>query len=279
MLNKIITAIALLVSLAVNTTNAQVTYVHEDFMGSVVAESNVLGQITKRSHYEPYGEQRSSAISNEAAYTGHVFDDDLDLSYMGARYYDSSIGRFYSDDPVGFLSSNPASFNRYAYANNNPFAYKDPNGELPVLLIPIIVAIAKEVLATAAESAIEDATGLNIPLSTKNILKAGVKNTIKRVASGKVPKPPTGRGAVPPSERDPKRLFSRKDTKKKLDEQNGNCAQCGDPKKLEEVAGHHVKRHADGGKTVPTNNAAVCKDCHTELHSGTNTHIKLRKRE
>lgn len=192
MLNKKLTAVLLLALLSVNTVKAQVTYVHEDFMGSVAAESNVLGQITKRSHFEPYGEQRSSTISNEAAYTGHVFDDDLDLSYMGARYYDSSIGRFYSDDPVGFLSDNPASFNRYAYANNNPFAYKDPNGELPVLIIPIIVFIAKEVAATAAETAIESATGVAVPLSTKSLVKSAgkqvasqaSKNSAKNASSG-----------------------------------------------------------------------------------------------
>ena len=132
MFKKIISSISLLTLLAFSSVSAQVTYIHEDFQGSVAAESNALGQITKRVHYEPYGEQRSSTISNEPAHTGHVYDADLGLSYMGSRYYDPTIGRFYSDDPVGFVSDNPASFNRYAYANNNPFAYKDPNGELPV---------------------------------------------------------------------------------------------------------------------------------------------------
>ena len=183
MLNRIIITIALLVSLAVNTTNAQVTYVHEDFMGSVVAESNVLGQITKRSHYEPYGEQRTSTISNEAAYTGHVFDDDLDLSYMGARYYDSSIGRFYSDDPVGFLSSNPASFNRYAYANNNPYAYKDPDGRYGKAILELLKAIGKK-LASSSKKNGGGKKGVGQQVGEKSAQKTTQQNT-KRVDKNK----------------------------------------------------------------------------------------------
>jgi len=64
-------------------------------------------------------------------YTGHLEDDDLQLTYMQARYYDPVIGRFYSNDPVGFSTSNPMLFNRYAYANNNPYAFIDPDGNNP----------------------------------------------------------------------------------------------------------------------------------------------------
>lgn len=181
MLNKIFSLAIVLAVLTINSATAQVTYIHEDFQGSVAAESNIHGQITKRVQYEPFGEQRGTAISNEPAHTGHVYDADLGLSYMGSRYYDPTIGRFYSDDPVGFMSDNPTSFNRYAYANNNPFAYTDPNGELPFLLIPIIVAIAKEVAATAAESYIESKTGVAIPLSAKSVVKSAAKQIGKKV--------------------------------------------------------------------------------------------------
>ncbi|SFR54621.1 RHS repeat-associated core domain-containing protein [Pseudidiomarina maritima] len=63
-------------------------------------------------------------------YTGHLEDDDLELTYMQARYYDPLIGRFYSNDPVGWTPKNPVmSFNRYLYVNNNPYKYTDPDGE------------------------------------------------------------------------------------------------------------------------------------------------------
>lgn len=75
---------------------------------------------------------------NQPGYTGHLEDDDLQLTYMQQRYYDPVIGRFYSNDPVDMLGhmqrGNPAmGFNRYAYANNNPYKYVDPNGEFGII--------------------------------------------------------------------------------------------------------------------------------------------------
>lgn len=61
--------------------------------------------------------------SDGLGYTGHLEDDDLELTYMQARYYDPVIGRFYSNDPIGFRDGH--SFNRYTYANNNPYKYID----------------------------------------------------------------------------------------------------------------------------------------------------------
>jgi RHS repeat-associated protein len=87
------------------------------------AASNHSGYL----HYRPFGGTLETA-RDEIAYSGHKFDTDLGLSYMQARYYDPTIGRFYSNDPVGFNIDNPMSFNRYVYANNNPYRYVDPDG-------------------------------------------------------------------------------------------------------------------------------------------------------
>jgi 5-methylcytosine-specific restriction endonuclease McrA len=51
-----------------------------------------------------------------------------------------------------------------------------------------------------------------------------------------------------------------------LENQDGKCAECGEEKDLDQVQGHHIMRHADGGKTNEANGAAVCKDCHIKLH-------------
>ena len=80
-------------------------------------------------------------------YTGHLEDDDLELTYMQQRYYDPLIGRFYSNDPVDFLGhmrrGNPTmGFNRYAYANNNPYKYTDPDGRF-AFVIPAIPYVVK----------------------------------------------------------------------------------------------------------------------------------------
>jgi len=110
-----------------------VTYLHNDLLGSPVASSDNKGNILWRQHYLPFGaesENIGSQADNDINYTGHQRDDENDLVYMQARYYDPVIGRFYSNDPVGF--SNVHNFNRYAYANNNPYKYVDPDGNSPI---------------------------------------------------------------------------------------------------------------------------------------------------
>ncbi|MCE9791966.1 RHS repeat-associated core domain-containing protein [Shewanella indica] len=107
-----------------------VRYQHTDMLGSVVAESDSAGNIISRSHYEPFG-KRLGGDKAGIGYTGHLQDEDLNLTYMQARYYDPLIGRFYANDPVGFRDVH--SFNRYAYGNNNPYKYVDPDGKTGVL--------------------------------------------------------------------------------------------------------------------------------------------------
>lgn len=114
------------------------TYLHNDVLGSVVAHTNANKTVIKRYHYEPFGKALESGQNNNPSYTGHLYDDDLDLHYMKARYYDPLIGRFYSNDPVGFSLLNPMSFNRYAYANNNPYSYVDLDGRAASTLYPWI---------------------------------------------------------------------------------------------------------------------------------------------
>ncbi|HEY4581907.1 MAG TPA: RHS repeat-associated core domain-containing protein [Lysobacter sp.] len=65
-------------------------------------------------------------------YTGHVMDAATGLTYMQQRYYDPSIGRFLSVDPVTADGNTGDNFNRYWYANNNPYKFTDPDGRLPV---------------------------------------------------------------------------------------------------------------------------------------------------
>ena len=82
--------------------------------------------------YAPFGEpqlQESAKQTHKVDYTGHVYDAELGLHYMGGRYYDPKIGRFMSNDPVGFIASHAVSFNRYAYGNNNPYRFYDPDGK------------------------------------------------------------------------------------------------------------------------------------------------------
>ncbi len=48
--------------------------------------------------------------------------------HMGARFYDPTIGRWLSEDPVQDQRFNPSSLNFYAYAWNSPLAFVDQDG-------------------------------------------------------------------------------------------------------------------------------------------------------
>ena len=71
----------------------------------------------------PFGQELINS-GNILEFTGKELDDGSGLNYFGTRYYDSSIGRFLSVDPV---RDNQA----YIYVNNDPMNYIDPTGENP----------------------------------------------------------------------------------------------------------------------------------------------------
>lgn len=104
-----------------------VEYVHTDALGSVVAITDAAGTVIERNEYEPYGNDLTGA-KDGPGYTGHVSDAATGLSYMQQRYYDPSIGRFLSVDPVTADGNPGGNFNRYWYANNNPYKFTDPDG-------------------------------------------------------------------------------------------------------------------------------------------------------
>ena len=114
-----------------------VVYFHPDHLGS----SNILvdenGDIAEGTLYYPYGETFFEADTEltQHKYTDQERDDETELYYCHARYYDSSLGNFLSTDPVkaGNLPvqylADPQQHNTYAYARNNPLIYTDPTGE------------------------------------------------------------------------------------------------------------------------------------------------------
>ncbi|ALN93751.1 RHS repeat domain-containing protein [Lysobacter gummosus] len=102
-------------------------YQHTDALGSPVATSDISGALIERTNYEPYGSAINKTVDG-IGYTGHVMDEATGLTYMQQRYYDPTLGRFMSADPVTVNSNSGANFNRYWYANNNPYAFVDPDG-------------------------------------------------------------------------------------------------------------------------------------------------------
>jgi RHS repeat-associated protein len=127
MLGKFLTLL-LLLTLSGLTHAEKVTYYYTDPTGTVLAETDAQGNVTKTYDYRPYGEQALGQPPDGLGYTGHVNDPDTGLVYMQARYYDPEVGRFLSVDPAGVSAGDAVGFNRYVYANNSPLRFVDPDG-------------------------------------------------------------------------------------------------------------------------------------------------------
>jgi RHS repeat-associated protein len=132
--------------------NEQVTYLHNDALGSPAAATNSQGELLWKEAYHPYGDQirKEDGGTHDNWFTGKPYDKDIGLSYFGARWYDPTIGRFMAMDPVGFKEGNVHSFNRYAYANGNPYKYVDPDGRLALPTVEIVGIIVIGALAYQA---------------------------------------------------------------------------------------------------------------------------------
>jgi len=70
------------------------------------------------------------ALSGDASvvqpytFTGREWEGETGLYYYRARYYDPSLGRFLSEDPIGLAGG----INLYAYVGGNPVNWVDPTG-------------------------------------------------------------------------------------------------------------------------------------------------------
>ncbi len=106
-----------------------VTWLMSGLHGSTqLAVNDTTGQVS-RERYLPFGERRGE---DDLAFTDHGFlgkieDDFTGLDYLSARYYDSTIGRFISTDPLLDVSK-PQLANPYGYAGNNPIGFSDSTG-------------------------------------------------------------------------------------------------------------------------------------------------------
>ncbi|MGW2614311.1 polymorphic toxin-type HINT domain-containing protein [Streptomyces sp. NPDC001500] len=111
-------------------TAAKVSFVASDHHGTgELAIDSVTGAISQR-RFDPFGVDRGEKTGvwpGEKGYVGGTIDASTGLTHLGAREYDSAIGKFISVDPV-IDYTQPQQINGYAYANNSPVTHADPSG-------------------------------------------------------------------------------------------------------------------------------------------------------
>ncbi|MBU5451517.1 RHS repeat-associated core domain-containing protein, partial [Acetivibrio sp. MSJd-27] len=113
------------------------------------------GTVLKDYTYDAFGNQKQeqSEDNNPFRYCGEYFDNETGFIYLRARYYDSSIGRFTSEDThwnpsnmiygekeykegetkIVSIISILQSGNLYCYAANNPILLFDKTGNMAVM--------------------------------------------------------------------------------------------------------------------------------------------------
>jgi len=131
-------------------TTSTVSYIHTDHLGGTSVVTDSSGATKELTDYYPYGNTRfddQTGFNEQRKFTGHEYDSPTGLSYMNARYYTGTNGRFISQDPLFLaigdngqvkqitgqelqrLLADPQALNAYAYARGNPLRLVDPNGE------------------------------------------------------------------------------------------------------------------------------------------------------
>jgi RHS repeat-associated protein len=109
---------------AMQDSGGAVTYYLADHLGSIVQTTNTAGQVTLSREYDPYGKLLSGSASGGYAFTGREWDPDIGLYYYRARFYEPTLARFLSTDPLGIIGGT----NPYAYVENAPTRFIDPTG-------------------------------------------------------------------------------------------------------------------------------------------------------
>ena len=103
----------------------------KDRLGSVKSIINNQGNILESYEYSVFGSRSINSspnpliTPNSIGFTGREYDQETGLYYYRARYYEPSLGKFLSNDPLGF---DAGDYNLSRYVMNDPLSFVDPTG-------------------------------------------------------------------------------------------------------------------------------------------------------
>ena len=146
-------------------------FYHGDALGSTRDITNSSQTVTDTRRTDGFGMSLASTGSNPTPFgfggaEQYQSDADSGLMLLGERYYDASIGRFISQDPI------QAGTNWYAYCGNNPITRVDSSGEFWWLIILLVVALMADSETHAGEAGPNPSNPYpgHLPPLTQNVL-------------------------------------------------------------------------------------------------------------
>ena len=162
------------------------SYFQRDALGSIAQTVSSSG-VNSSYKYDSYGRvlSQSGTAQGPYAFQGREYDPESGQHYFRARYYNSDIGRFMSEDILGFQ----AGSNSYEFAGSNPLRYRDPSGMSAVVFDPATDGwLAAWVASYAANSAASYVAAILGPAAISE--SSAVVKTLLTLAAG---------GSNPPS--------------------------------------------------------------------------------
>ena len=123
------------------STGKYTFYVKRNAQGDVTSLIDITSGNTGDSIdyiYTAYGRHYIEGISgdistmiadlNTVTYKGYSYDSDLEMYYLGSRWYDPEVCRFINGDSYVSTGQGIIGFNMFAYCLNNPVNFKDTSG-------------------------------------------------------------------------------------------------------------------------------------------------------
>jgi len=165
-------------------------YFHPDHLGSTAWVTDHAGMVHEHVEYFPYGDVwRDSRRDDDPGpapkppsflFTSKEFDEETHLTYFGARYYDSRLARWTSNDPalLTAASHSPGLLSGYLYGGASPVRFTDPDGrsilDVAFTVLDVATFIKEPSLANAAFVVVDIVT-LATPLPSAGAVRAAVK--------------------------------------------------------------------------------------------------------
>ncbi|PEW11686.1 hypothetical protein CN440_14045 [Bacillus cereus] len=121
-------------------SKGQTLYYHYNPRGDVVAMTDQNREVVATYEYDSWGnvlksEVKGIAADNPFGYAGYMYDKEIGMYYLIARYYNPDHGVFLSVDPDPGDEDDPVTMNGYTYADNNPAMMTDPDGHAAWLVV------------------------------------------------------------------------------------------------------------------------------------------------